>query len=204
MIWVPQALSPTTKMFPNTKRKILPGLLLGAAVVAAAPGCATKAYVNERLANLEARQDAQELQIAELSETSRQALERATDAGLLAQGKFLYRVVYEADGFSFATDKTALSNGAQTRLNDFADQLLADNRNVYLEIQGHTDATGPAPYNQQLGLARAEAVRRHLHAEGVALDRMATISYGEEAPVAPNETADGRARNRRVEIVVLE
>lgn len=178
--------------------------LLVAVAAASASGCATRSYVDERLAAVEERQAAQEVAIAELSETSRQALERATDAGVLAQGKFLYRVVYEADGFNFATDEATLSGEARSRLGEFAGQLLADNRNVYLEIQGHTDATGPAPYNTYLGQQRADAVRRHLHAQGVALDRMATISYGEDAPVAPNDTSDGRARNRRVEIVVLE
>jgi outer membrane protein OmpA-like peptidoglycan-associated protein len=74
---------------------------------------------------------------------------------------------------------------------------------VYLEIQGHTDATGPEQYNQLLGLKRADAVRRHLHAQGVALGRMATISYGEDAPAETNSTSQGRALNRRVEIVVL-
>ena len=84
-----------------------------------------------------------------------------------------------------------------------AARLKSDNRNVYLEIQGHTDATGAEDYNQQLGLKRAEAVRRQLHSQGVALERMATISYGEDAPVVDNSTPEGRARNRRVEIVVL-
>ncbi|MBT8074967.1 MAG: OmpA family protein, partial [Gammaproteobacteria bacterium] len=62
---------------------------------------------------------------------------------------------------------------------------------------------GPEQYNMQLGMRRAESVRRHLHTQSVALDRMATISYGENAPAEPNDTAEGRARNRRVEIVVL-
>jgi len=84
-----------------------------------------------------------------------------------------------------------------------AGDLKADNQNVYLEIQGHTDSTGSAQYNQQLGLQRAESVRRHMHKQGVALDRIATISYGEDAPAEPNDTADGRTLNRRVEIVVL-
>ena len=52
-------------------------------------------------------------------------------------------------------------------------------------------------------MQRAESVRRHLHSQGVALGRMATISYGEDAPAEPNNTPEGRALNRRVEIVVL-
>lgn len=166
-------------------------------------GCATKTYVDERLSGVESRVQANEVRIAELSETSRQALERATDAGKLAQGKFLYTVVFTHEDVMFDSDDFQLSNGTRTRLNQLAGNLLADNQNVYLEIQGHTDATGPADYNHYLGLMRAESVRRHLHAQGVSLGRMATISYGENAPVDLNSTADGRARNRRVEVVVL-
>ena len=173
-------------------------------VALALTGCATKQYVDERVAGLESRQDQQEARLAELSETSRQALERATDAGVLAQGKFLYTVVLTHDGINFDSDESTLSGGAQSRLAELAGDLKSGNRNVYLEIQGHTVATGPADYNQQLGLRRAESVRRQLHDQGVALDRMATISYGEEAPLEPNDTADGRASNRRVEVVVLE
>lgn len=172
-------------------------------VIILATGCATRKYVDENVARLETRLDAQDERIDQLTETSRQALERATDAGMLAQGKFLYTVVLTDDGITFDTDKSALSEDAQSRLARLAADLKADNRNVYLEIQGHTDATGSAEYNQKLGWRRAESVRRYLHAQGVALDRMATISYGEDAPAQPNSTPEGRASNRRVEIVVL-
>jgi outer membrane protein OmpA-like peptidoglycan-associated protein len=177
--------------------------ILLAVVLVSAAGCATQSYVDESVARLETRLDGQDEKIDQLTGTSRQALERATDAGVLAQGKFLYTVVLTDDAINFESDQSTLSGEAQSRLTGLADDLKADNRNVYLEIQGHTDATGPEQYNMQLGLRRAQAVRRHLHAQGVALDRMATISYGETSPTEPNDTAAGRARNRRVEIVVL-
>lgn len=181
--------------------------MLLAAVIVSASGCATKSYVDESVAEsaarLDTRLDEQNERINELSETSRQALQRATDAGVLAQGKFLYTVVLTNDEINFDTNKSTLSDGAQSRLNKLAGDLKADNKNVYVEIQGHTDATGPAEYNRHLGLQRAESVRRHLHTQNVALDRMATISYGEDSPAEPNDTAEGRALNRRVEIVVL-
>jgi len=179
-----------------------------ATVIVSAAGCATKTYVDESLAEsaarLDTRLDEQNQRLDELTATSRQALERATDAGVLAQGKFLYTVVLTNDEINFDSDKSTLSDGAQSRLSRLASDLNADNQNVYLEIQGHTDSTGPAQYNQYLGLQRAESVRRHLHSQSVALDRMATISYGEDSPAAPNDTATGRALNRRVEIVVLQ
>ena len=183
-------------------------VMLLAAVIVSVSGCATQSYVDESVASLDARLgarlDEQSDRINELTETSRQALERATDAGVLAQGKFLYTVVFNGDEITFDSDKSTLSDGAQSRLTKLAGDLKTDNQNVYLEIQGHTDSTGPAQYNQQLGLQRAESVWRQLHAQGVALGRMATISYGEDAPAEPNSTADGRALNRRVEIVVLK
>ena len=88
-------------------------------------------------------------------------------------------------------------------LGNFANRLKAENRNVYLEIQGHTDATGADMYNYKLGEERAEAVRRYLNAKGVALNRMSTISYGKSEPIDDNKTKDGRAKNRRVVVVVL-
>jgi outer membrane protein OmpA-like peptidoglycan-associated protein len=185
-------------------------VLLLVAVVVWASGCATKSYVDESVAPLGARLDEhnarlneQNTRINELTDTSRQALERATDAGVLAQGKFLYTIVFTNDEVTFDTDKFTLSEDSKSRLTELASGLKADNKNVYLEIQGHTDSTGSPEYNQWLGLKRAEAVRRQLHSQGVALDRMAIISYGEDAPTEPNSTADGRALNRRVEIVVL-
>ncbi len=178
--------------------------MLLTAVIISASGCATQSYVDESVARLEARLDEQNERINELTETSRQALERATDAGVLAQGKFLYTVVLTNDEISFDTDKSTLSDSAQSRLARLAGDLKSDNQNVYLEIQGHTDSTGPEMYNRQLGLQRAKSVRRHLHTQGVALDRMTTISYGEDSPAEPNSTAEGRTLNRRVEIVVLK
>jgi len=177
--------------------------ILLAAVIVTASGCATQSYVDESVARLEARLDEQNDKINELTETSRQALTRATDAGVLAEGKFLYTVVLTDDEITFDSNKSTLSGSAQSRLTKLAGDLKAQNKNVYLEIQGHTDSTGSAQYNHQLGLQRAESVRRHLHAQGVALGRVATISYGEDSPAEPNSTADGRALNRRVEIVVL-
>jgi len=72
-----------------------------------------------------------------------------------------------------------------------------------VEIQGHTDGGKNKEANQAIGQKRAEAVRRYLNMKGVALNRMATISYGADAPIAPNNTREGRAANRRVVLIVL-
>ena len=73
-----------------------------------------------------------------------------------------------------------------------------------IEIEGHTDNVGGKEYNEQLGLERAEAVKRYLYEQHqVPLHKMNVISYGEDKPAAENRTRDGRAQNRRVVIKVL-
>ena len=103
----------------------------------------------------------------------------------------------------FPVASSALSEEAKTRLNDFVQKLKTDNKNVYLEIQGHSDNTGSKAANQRLGEERADAVRLYLNQQGVALNRMSTISYGDTSPVASNKNRAGRAQNRRVVVVVL-
>jgi outer membrane protein OmpA-like peptidoglycan-associated protein len=193
--------------------------MVGAALAAAfaVTGCATEKYVNthvaavdEKITNTQSEADQQKARIAEhdamlarLDKTSREAYERAEAAGKLAEGKFLYNVTLQDDGYKFKLNKYALSDDEKAKLMDFASKLKSDNRNVYIEIQGHTDSTGTADYNQSLGEERAEAVRLFLNEQGVALNRMNSISYGETAPVADNKTKAGRAQNRRVNIVVM-
>jgi outer membrane protein OmpA-like peptidoglycan-associated protein len=159
-------------------------------------GCATEEYVREQVAPVQE-------QATQAQGTAAEALSRANAAHKLAEGKFLYQEVLSDDAVKFPVNGDELSAEAKARLGELANKLKSDNRNVYLEIQGFTDASGDSKYNHKLGEARAEAVRRFLHQQGVPLNRMATISYGEEDPIAPNDTAAGRAHNRRVTIVVL-
>lgn len=175
-----------------------PVLMTGAVLALGllASGCATRNFVRDQVAVVDTR-------VTGVEGTAGQALDRANAAYVLAEGKFMYEVVLSDDSVKFPTDRDALSPEAEARLAELANRLKAENVNVYLEIQGHTDASGPEAYNDQLGQARAEAVRRSLSRQGIALNRMATISYGEEAPVADNSTPEGRAQNRRVAIVVL-
>src|SRR6185312_11856997 len=173
-------------------------------------GCATEDYVNKHVAvvqtqvtDVQSQQQAQGQQIAQLDQNTKDALSRAEAAGKLAEGKFLYSMVLSDDSVKFPVDSSRLSPEAERRLLDFVDKLKNENRNVYLEIQGHTDSTGSKPINQRLGEERAEAVRLFLNEHGVALNRMSTISYGEKDPVANNKTRTGRAQNRRVVLVVM-
>jgi|SRR5262252_6449957 len=184
-------------------------------------GCATKRYVGEevskssaasekRINEVESQVEAtqskvrdHDTRIAELDKSTREALERAQAAGKLAEGKFVYSLVLSDDAVKFPTNKFGLSKDAEQKLAEFAERLKSENKNVYLEIQGHTDARGEKDYNYRLGEARAEAVRRYLNKQGIALNRMSTISYGEDEPVDSNKTKAGRAKNRRVVVVVL-
>ena len=181
------------------------GALSGAMVLAALAmsGCATKGFVRNQVA----QEDTRVTQVSDVANsaqgTAKDALDRANAAHKLAQGKFLYQVVLSDDSVKFPVDAHALSPEAEARLKELSDRLKTENQNVYLEIQGHTDARGAEDYNSKLGEERAEAVRRYLNQQGVALNRMATISYGKDSPVAPNDTREGRAQNRRVVIVVL-
>ncbi len=186
--------------------------LIGAVMVGAVgiSGCATKGFVrqkvsavNQKVDTANGRLDQDDTHLATLDRTSQDALDRAQAAGKLAEGKFLYSMVLSDDSVKFPVDRASLSPEAQSRLMDFVQKLKSDNRNVYVEIQGHTDSTGSPNFNKKLGEDRAEAVRLFMNKQGVALNRMSTISYGDEAPVAPNNTKDGRAQNRRVVVIVL-
>ncbi len=75
-------------------------------------------------------------------------------------------------------------------------------RNILIE--GYTDSTGDAAFNQQLSERRANAVRDALLADAISPDRMRTIGYGEQFPVASNATSDGRQQNRRVEVIISD
>jgi peptidoglycan-associated lipoprotein len=186
----------------GARRSVLLGVALIAASVAVT-GCATKKFVREEAAVVSARVDTVDTRVGAVEGTAKDALDRATAAGKLAEGKFLYQLVLQDDAVKFALDRAELSPEAEQRLNAFVEKLKTDNRNVYVEVQGHTDASGPPEYNEKLGESRAEAVRRFLNVHGVALNRISTISYGEESPVAPNETREGRAANRRVVLIVM-
>src|ERR1700683_1088102 len=177
-------------------------------------GCATKDFVNQQVsaedAKVQANQtqvqsslDQQQTHLSQLDQSTKDALDRATAAGKLAEGKFLYSMVLSDDSVKFPRDSSKLSPEAQQRLQDFAEKLKNDNRNVYLEIQGHTDARGPDSLNERLGEERADAVRLFMNQHGVALNRMNTISYGEKDPVASHKTRAGRAQNRRVLLIVM-
>ena len=121
-----------------------------------------------------------------------------------ASRRLIFEVTLSEDQGNFAFGKAELPDPAKARLDQMVTSLKADPKNLFIEIEGHTDNVGPAEVNEQLGLNRAEAVKRYLYEQHqVPLHKINVITYGEEKPVAPNNNRDGRAQNRRVVVKVL-
>jgi len=128
----------------------------------------------------------------------------ATNAAVASVRKLLFEVTLNEQQGNFVSGQAGLPDAAKARLDEVVGQLKSDPRNIFIEIEGHTDNTGAADLNQKLGLERAEAVKRYLYEQHqVPLHKMNVISYGEDKPVAPNNSRDGRAQNRRVVVKVL-
>lgn len=109
------------------------------------------------------------------------------------------RTALVLEGVNFEFDSARLTEASSETLDEVAASLLAW-PDVAIEIGGHTDSAGPHAYNVELSRRRAEAVQDYLAAKGVAAERMTTKGYGPDEPAASNDTHEGRARNRRVEL----
>jgi outer membrane protein OmpA-like peptidoglycan-associated protein len=105
-------------------------------------------------------------------------------------------------GITFATDQSTIQPRFQPTLDQVA-ATLAEYPRTMIDVLGHTDSDGAEGYNQALSERRAQSVASFLTGRGVATVRIATIGYGETRPIATNETAEGKAQNRRVEIKVV-
>ncbi len=151
---------------------------------------------------------------AQSAQQANSAASAANDAASAVNGKvdtmdkaskrLVYEVVLSEDGGNFKFGKTTLPDEAKQKIDEMVAQLKQDPKNIYIEIEGHTDNVGPKATNEKLGLERAEAVQRYLYEQyQIPLHKMSVISYGEDKPVAPNKTKEGRAQNRRVVIKVL-
>jgi OOP family OmpA-OmpF porin len=111
--------------------------------------------------------------------------------------------VIELDGVNFDFDKATLRPEAMVVLDEAA-ALLEKHERVVIEVAGHTDSVGSEEYNQGLSERRANAVRDYLTSKGVKASRLTARGYGESMPIASNDTDEGRAENRRVEMIVLD
>lgn len=118
--------------------------------------------------------------------------------------RLIYEVVLSEDQGQYKLGKADLPDPVKTRIDDLVNQLKADPKGAYFEIEGHTDSTGAPMVNDKLGFDRADAVKRYLYeAHQIPLHKINVISFGEKKPVGDNKTRDGRAQNRRIVIRVL-
>jgi outer membrane protein OmpA-like peptidoglycan-associated protein len=147
---------------------------------------------------------------AAAQQTGNQAMEVGKTAIARAEAveastrKLIFETVLSDDKAKFARGKADLPDEAKAAIDEIVAQVKSQKANIWVEIEGHTDNTGDAAFNQALGLARAEAVKRYLYEQHqVPLHKMNAISFGEEKPVMDNKTRDNRSQNRRVVIKVL-
>lgn len=213
----------------KNKLTFLAGAILIIGMIAGT-GCASKKYVLGEVATLDQKVEGIESSVEENQKRIKEHDERLVTLGSLikkqeselssqrtefdsklnevkkaAEGRLIFQEVLKNDEAKFEFDSWELSDGAKVQLDQFVDVLIAQDKGVYLEIQGHTDSTGEEEWNLILGKRRAEAVMEYLHKKyNIPLHRMEVISYGSEAPVGDNSTRDGRAQNRRVVILVYE
>ncbi|WP_148252610.1 OmpA family protein [Aidingimonas lacisalsi] len=153
--------------------------LIGAAVGAAAGG------------GIGAYMDRQEAELRERMQGTGIGVERTGDDITLNM----------PDSVTFAFDSSELTSEARRALDDVTD-VLRQYPETRINIAGHTDSTGSEAYNQRLSERRAEAVGGYLQQGGVNASRLSMAGYGESQPVASNETDQGRAQNRRVEVTL--
>ena len=196
--------------------------LIVASSVMLLSACATKEFVKETVAPVQTSVDGLGTRVqahddglkaldgrlqgseARIGTLEQEAAARAQAAKNLPKPPgLLMSTVLTDDKIKFKSGRFQLTEEAGQELDQLVAKLKADNQPVFVEIQGHTDATGSDAGNEQLGLKRAEAVRLHLARAGLPLARMATISYGESAPLADNNTREGRSTNRRVQLIVM-
>lgn len=188
--------------------------------------CATKKYVSTEVAAIDQKVAAVSSEIEEAQKRIKEHDEKLATIGELIgkhdtqfkqvdgkieevktmiRGNLVMTATLSNDEAKFAFNSAELSAEARAAIDRFVQKLIEENKGVYLEIQGHTDNTGPEEVNVYLGQKRAEAVMMYLYkTHRIPLHRMSAVSYGSSKPVAENTTREGRAKNRRVEILVYE
>jgi len=143
-------------------------------------------------------------QRADTAKTTADAASSKAESVEKASKRLIYEVVLSEDKGNFKFGKAAVPEEATAEIDQLVEKLKAEPNGAYIEIEGHTDNAGSKELNYRLGLERAENVKRYLYEHHqVPLHKINVISYGEDKPIAPNKTKDGRAQNRRVVIKVL-
>ena len=141
---------------------------------------------------------------ARRAEAEKRAAQAMADLAKFASVKQEARgmVITLSGSVLFTSAKAELLPAAQLKLNDVANALIKEDPNSKIVVEGHTDSQGGVPYNQDLSQRRAQAVRDYLVSRGIASDRVTSQGFGSSRAIADNTSTEGRANNRRVEIVV--
>jgi outer membrane protein OmpA-like peptidoglycan-associated protein len=106
------------------------------------------------------------------------------------------------DDVQFATGRATITPDSFARL-DALVEYMTHKKTARLEISGHTDNAGKKAANKKLSQQRADAIRDYLVSKGVEAGRIKAVGYGDEKPIAPNDTSEGRQKNRRIEAIAL-
>jgi outer membrane protein OmpA-like peptidoglycan-associated protein len=218
-------------------RMMLKQVALVGVVALVASACATRGFVRQEAAVVDAKVDTLAATVEETQERTLQNGEqisvvdqRAQAAGQAAEmgqqsadaaaqaaeavntrvdgveeeaRRFMFEVTLNEAQGGFELGRAGLPDAARARVDQLVGQIQADPQNVYFEIEGHTDSTGSERRNMQLGMQRADSVKVYLYDQyNVPLHRMSVLSFGEDRPAVGNDTAEGRAQNRRVVIRV--
>ena len=212
-------------------KKFLLAIPVVAIALGGTTACATKKFVrgevtqvNDKVDTLsksveetQERTRTNEGRITEVDQKAAAAGQRADEARAAAEAvntradtiekmskRMVYEVVLSEDKGNFKFGQAVMPEETKAELDQLVQQLKAEPNGGFIEIEGHTDSSGPKDLNHRLGLERAENVKRYLYEQHqVPLHKINVISYGEDKPIAPNKTRDGRAQNRRVVIRVL-
>jgi outer membrane protein OmpA-like peptidoglycan-associated protein len=204
---------------------LIAGFVLVVAIVTG-PACATKKFVrtesatlDQKIADVSTEVEASQKRLSEHDEklstigslisqhdTQFKAVDgKIEEVKTLIKGNLVLTATLKSGDAKFGFESADLSPEAKGILDAFVQRLISENKGVYIEIQGHTDSTGSDEVNLALGHKRAEAVMMYLYKQyRIPLHRMSVVSLGSSMPVADNGTRDGRAQNRRVEILVYE
>ncbi len=212
-------------------KRIVLAIPVMAIALGGSTACATKKFVNTRVGEVNTKVDTLGRSVEETQERTRanegrisEVDQKAAAAGMTAaearaaanaagtkvdtldaaSKRLVYEVTLSEDKGNFKLNRVEIPAEAKTEIDALVSTLKANPNGAWIEIEGHTDATGGKAYNMQLGEKRAEQVKRYLYEQHqVPLHKMNVISFGEDKPVSDNKTRDGRAQNRRVVIKVL-
>jgi len=212
-------------------RRIVLAIPVIAIALGGTTACATKKFVNTRVGEVNTKVDSLGRSVEETQERTRanegrisEVDQKAAAAGMTAEEarnaantagtkvdaldaaskRLVYSVTLSEDKGNFKLNRVEIPDEAKAEIDNLVNTLKANPNGAWIEIEGHTDATGGKAYNMSLGEKRAEQVKRYLYEQHqVPLHKMNVISFGEEKPVSDNKTRDGRAQNRRVVIKVL-